>query len=208
MAKPASGGAGGSGGRGRAGSARRNYREYNGAESDALIRATWNSQNSSSRLALEDYQGGPWINSVLRENPELASTSRAIRHIAALDGSMRPLDEDTILHRGTVLPGINKIVNRLGMDGAIGQVINDKGYISTSYDRAVGDEFRKIYSGKNLALLRIRAPKGTKGAVASPDFEAYAYQREVVLARNTGLKIISIQKNAAGYYDIEAEAVQ
>ena len=215
MGKPSSGGAGGSGGRGRAAppavEPERNYREFaanDGKAIDDVIRAQWAKQDPSSVADLDDYQSGAWINYVLRRKPESLSSSRAIQSLTGIDKAMNPLEENTILHRGTLLPGIDAIVNQFGIDGAVGKVIDDKGYISTSYDKSVGDEFRKMYGGDNLTQLRIRAPKGTKGVYMNPNSESHGYQREFLLARNTSLRIVSIQKNAAGYYDIEAEAVQ
>lgn len=222
MAKPTSGGAGGSGGRKRTKATPETYREFNldtdGAAISERAQAGWDAQIAGlswrDTWEMEDYQRNGLINYALRD-PDIASRfdEKNIKsQIRVMDNAMLPLNENITLHRGGRVPDLASMFEKLGAEGMVGQMINDKAYMSTSYDIKVAEEFRNLrFAGGTSVMIKIRAPKGTKGIHMNPNQRELGYQREVVLARGTSLRIISIQKtvrNWEEFYEVEAEAVQ
>lgn len=218
MGKPTSGGAGGGGGRIR--NAPRLYREFtdtNDAEMANYISNGWNEQNkrmdASVVAEINVYQKTPLINNELRnatgELPEIAKGLWGVivkprSQVAALDSAITTIKDDIVLHRGTAIPNIDQMYRERGSEGIIGEIIRDKGFMSTSLSPKVASLFG---STEDKSVIRIRTPKGTKGFYTDPQNSTFNWQREFVLNRNTGLRITSISKEN-GIYIVDAEAVQ
>lgn len=141
---------------------------------------------------------GPMNNSL--RDPKTAKTSEKSDLVKKVDGALAKssLKQDTIVYRGV------GDLSKLGIKGdpahAIGQVIKDKGYTSTSLNPKVAEK----YDG--AAVLRIKAPKGSKGA-SMGGVSRYPKEHEVLFARGSGVKITGVSKKG-GRTIIHAELVQ
>lgn len=212
MAKPTSGGAGGSGGRQRASPIV--YRDLNGDTPaiKSFIQGEWARQKAGINAAIQreigQYQIDSWINDALRK-PERAiaryTKARIDKQLAALDSAVNPLTDNIVTYRGTDVPGIAALVAANGVQSMVGKRIDDKAFISTSLDRV--EAFNHVIgSSSDASILRIRAPKGTKGIFANPNGRN-GTEREFILDRNSSLRIVAIDQKGS-FYEIEAEVVQ
>jgi hypothetical protein len=107
------------------------------------------------------------------------------------------LKEGTTLYRG--FSGASRFGFKPGA-GAVGHEFRDNGYHSTSMSAHVSSQFA---TGSDSALLRIRAPKGTKAAHVGTlgDKES---EHEVLLPRGTGYKVVGYSRiNDQHVYDVE-----
>lgn len=140
------------------------------------------------------------INRKLRQDVPVESMSEADQKtIEALDRNMKPSPSDIVLYRmiGNSLfetLGIGDIdamdwedkKEQAKMMQAIGKVYPNKGYTSTSFQM---DD--NVFDTRSVQMI-IKAPKGTKMLV-SPDRDyGEISEAEIVLARNSAMKITNI----------------
>lgn len=128
--------------------------------------------------------------------------------IDIIDGAISkslPVQEDMILHRGTIIQSFsgfekfNKVPHNEIMD-LKDSIISDRAFISTSREKAEEQ-------GRNI-IMNINVPKGFKGALDIEDYATpkYKYQKEVLLKRNTKFYVKNIeynQENKKYYFDVE-----
>lgn len=92
-----------------------------------------------------------------------------------------------------------------------GDVLSDAGFFSTSIRKSSAEGFASEISGKEGAVFSISVPKGTK---TLPIFRLgtgssfQASEREVLLGRNTSIRVKSARKGKDGIYRVKAELVQ
>ena len=95
------------------------------------------------------------------------------------------LTQDTILFHGGIFDG----------DLKVGDVSNWKGFTSTSYDESVS---RDVFTGNNYEnpeyLVKIYAPKGTKGVVITGEL-GQGMEHEFLLKENQRFQVLNIDKN-------------
>ncbi len=115
----------------------------------------------------------------------------------------KPLEQDIILHRGTIIQSISgfekkkNVSNKEIMD-LKESFIFDKAFVSTSKIKAED-------KGRNL-IMKIHIPKGFKGVIDIEPYalEKYKYQKEVLIKRNTKFFVKDIEyKDNKYYFDME-----
>lgn len=133
-------------------------------------------------------------------------TNEIQKKIDILDDAIsksKELNEDIILHRGTIIQSIvgfenRKVVSYEEIMNLSEKFIKDRAFISTSKLKA--EEL-----GRNI-IMKIRVPKGFKGALDIEEYavDKYKYQKEVLLKRNTKFYIKNIEfKDKKYYFDME-----
>lgn len=132
------------------------------------------------------------------------------------DDTLRGLDRlfedrpDLTTSRGdmTLWRGIDQdLVDRL----QIGDVFEDRGYMSTGTGLALARlfGFRTNYPNVRGAILKIRAPKGTRMVnLGRPNSAASPDALEMVLQRGTRLRVISRRNLDGGGIELEMEIVE
>lgn len=127
------------------------------------------------------------INAVLRGTLARGEAGRAERAIPRMDKVMReapPLNRNTIVYRG--------IDRDLGLN--VGDVITDRGFMSTTFDPDQALEFTKGGKVKGEStLIEIRVPRGTRGVVMDA-LGMFAEEMEMVLPRGGQLRIVSAER--------------
>jgi hypothetical protein len=96
----------------------------------------------------------------------------------AINTSFAP--SDCVVYRG--------IDNNVMTNAKVGDVFMDKGFMSTSFNPMVSRDF----AGEKGSLLKIRMKHGTKALYADPITDLA--QQEVILARNSKLKLTAVRK--------------
>ena len=145
------------------------------------------------------------INKAIRKN---LVTDEIQKKIDILDNAIskaQPLENDIILHRGTIIQSIAGFENRSKVSheeimNLAQNIISDRAFISTSRDKA--EEL-----GRNI-IMKIKVPQGFKGALDIKPYavDKYKYQEEVLLKRNTSFIVNSIEyKENKYYFDMEAK---
>ena len=127
------------------------------------------------------------------------ATPKEYRHLDEAISRSR-INADTTLYRGTS----TAMFKNHSVKGSIGKVISDKGYMSTSTQRNSAEMYAED------VLLKINAPKGTKGAKISGLDAKFKENHEILLPRNTSYKILSVKEikgNTGVSYEVEAEIV-
>ena len=151
-------------------------------------------QTPLEQQAIRDCQGGKYIGiqdyartSKLYEGSPFENTAEAKATLKALDGAISKgsLPRDTVLYRGVG-------EGRAGITGALepGGVIRDRGYASTSIDRATAEEFAKGKPG--ATLFEIEAPRGTHAAFVPGD--GSLQEAELLLERGTKFHVLSVRE--------------
>lgn len=143
------------------------------------------------------------INRAIRTENITEAIKEKINILDGIFDRVKPLKEDLILHRGTIIQSIkgfekqNKVSHKEIMS-LKDNFICDNAFISTSKEKAEEQ-------GRNI-IMKIKVNKGFKGAI---DIEPYAtqkykYQKEVLLKRNTQFYVNDIQfKDGKYYLDVE-----
>jgi hypothetical protein len=150
---------------------------------------------------IRTYTGASYepINKALR-NPKTGAQESKSPLIQKLDAAINrsSLKEDTIVYRG-----LSSLAS-LGItaENAVGTMIKDPAYMSTS----LSDKLASNYAGMEGSVLKITAPKGSKGA-SMAKITRYPKEHEVLFARGSGIKITKITSTGDGHL-IEAELVQ
>lgn len=119
------------------------------------------------------------INDILRTGSTSDPDEKRARDaIKALDGAKRnELTENTLLWRG------GQFDNEL----SVGDTIQDKGFVSTSFDETVARDFATEQdNGEYSYVFKINAPQGTKGLFIGDD------EAEWLLDRNSEFSVSSI----------------
>jgi hypothetical protein len=138
------------------------------------------------RSALDGYSGAYFreINETLRGNTSVwtdltpAQLKAETRQIdAAINKGT--LTAETTLYRGTSFDALG------GGIPAIGTTLSDKGFLSTSRSSSIAEAF--VNMGSNKVMLKITAPRGTKGADVS--HHVGGHEQEILLGRNTKLRV-------------------
>lgn len=144
------------------------------------------------------------INKNLRDGKKLSDDDK--KTVEALDRNMKPSTESVKLNRMVD----NSFFDSLGIDesnyqAAEGKVYANKGYSSTSYDMKAN-----VFKSRNVQL-NINAPKGTKMLVSTRrDWDGNPDEAEILLARNTAMKITGIKKVGSGWgtsYEVDCEVI-
>ena len=104
----------------------------------------------------------------------------------AFTGSGAVLQEDILTYRGiTEDSGILEEV----LEGGVGTIIEDSGFVSTSIDSDVGHKF-----GAGEIVFKILARKGTRAIFPVAGNLGVQEEKELILNRGTKMRIISIDK--------------
>lgn len=114
----------------------------------------------------------------------------------AFEGEGAILKDDVLSWRGVSRDsGILEDV----LDGGVGTVIQDSGFISTS----VHDRVAKNFAGQHGTILKIIARKGTKGLYPQAAGMGHSDEFELILNRDSKLRVIEIgtEKVKTGYGD-------
>jgi hypothetical protein len=164
---------------------------------------------------IEQYKSSSWfLNNALRAGTDLEALSRgewsgsvpftpagqpaaiaegdarrALSTINALEHEMRPLEHDAILYRGVERAGLLRGDVLSAADFEAGDLIEDKGFMSTSLS---GDTAEGWARGEKSVVLNILAPKGTPAfdfTRQAADLEAGYDESELVLDRGTKLMV-------------------
>ena len=121
-------------------------------------------------------------------------------HVKSLDAAlakMEPTPRDMLVHRGSVAKELR--------DVKVGDVITDKGFMSTSADAATGHAFASgIHGGEVGTKISIHVPKGTK---LSP-LPTMLGEGEHLFPRNTSLRVTHSSKDERGFHVVHAEVVK
>lgn len=150
------------------------------------LNKTRNNLSESELSALEDYTSSLYsseiINSFDRNKNFLLSNEYEEHYrnqAKILINAIRKnsLPEDTRLYRGLGLSSLG--ISELD-DDLIGELINNRGFISTSLDKKIA---KKFVDADNGVLLRINAHKGTNFLTGSE------HERELILPPDTRLKV-------------------
>ena len=160
-------------------------------------------KNPDAVQAASYYQSSSFgLNKALRdkaliETSSLSERASQIDNLLALPSSALPVD--TVLYRG-VSQGLWQ-----SWDPAVGKIIDDKAFLSTSVSKPQARKFGAV-------VMEVHAPQGTPAANIHTLFpNAYlAHEKEVILGRNTSLRIVSIgpKPQYGETWDIVVEIVQ
>ena len=146
------------------------------------------------------------VNEALRNNNPLDEKSQ--KTVDVLDKNMKPSPTDLSLDRfmfGGMFEalGLNAKVIESGDEAeaskAVGKILDNKGYTSTTYD-AEQIPF-PVLPGKTI-LMHINVPKGTN-LLIRPDLK----EAEILLARDTSVKINGVKKGSLGEWEVNCEVV-
>lgn len=146
--------------------------------------------------AIREYESrlGYDLNEALRD--PLISKSRYQNTIDSLDKAIEtapPLSEEVIAYRGIKGNGLNFFETL-----KVGDVFEDKGYVSTTVDAGVAQQFGSSGSMYQGLAMRIKLPAGSKGifpsgykALGRDDWERNADEAEFLLPRGSKFKVIA-----------------
>ena len=152
------------------------------------------------KIYVENMNGGvaPDLQSKLRRLgkfwvKDFTLNSDEAHHYTQLKDAVRRsvIDQPMTLHRSTRSSDF--------MSAKVGDVVTDKGFISTSKDGSVADTINSR-DGNNVQLI-IHAPKGTPGLDINNVYKgfnkenAYQHESEVLLAPGLKFKVLSIKDN-------------
>jgi hypothetical protein len=148
--------------------------------------------------AIREYESrlGYDLNEALRD--PLISKSRYQNTIDSLDKAIEtapPLSEEVIAYRGIKGNGLNFFETL-----KVGDVFEDKGYVSTTVDAGVAQQFGTSGSMYQGLAMRMRLPAGSKGIFPSgykdpgrEDWEKNADEAEFLLPRGSKFKVTAIR---------------
>lgn len=157
-----------------------------------------NMKDRTLRSHLHDYTEGRTNAGYLRSGGGMYQSD--IDRVHELDAVMRPTTEPLDLTR-TLGMGKDEFIATFGPDGSTdlswlpGSALQDKAFMSVSYGNPGGQA--PIIEWKQGIRLRIHAPKGTKMADLS-EISDFKDQNELVLARNTRLRVLSSEVDDQG----------
>lgn len=165
------------------------------------------SRDEATIEALSAYKGGGYasINSELRHgeargDAKYFSKERHDAYVAKtalIDDAVNnapPLKSDVTVFRGVRMEGAARLENI-----SPGDVMVDKGFMSTSFDQRMGEAFGTVSGGKTL---KITVPKGSRALALDHPRLLGEKEAELLLPRNTNLRVTKVSGNV-----IEAEVV-
>ena len=145
------------------------------------------------------------INRSLREGTPLSDNNKEV--VKTLDKYMQPSPEDIRLTRMVDKDFFNSLgITEDNYLSANGKVYANKGYSSTSYDIS-----ENVFTSRSVTL-NIKAPAGTKMMVSPRrGWGDTPSEAEILLARNTAMKITGITKGSDGWggdlYNVSCEVI-
>lgn len=169
-----------------------------------------NSLSYGEKQAFENYTDGDYkfVNGSLRKGLSQEQIQyQSVYHgetVKHMDSALArgSLHQDMILYRGFKSTKMGKGKEK------VGGIIKDKGYSSTSTDKAMGENWALHHGNEgNSIMLRIKAPKGSQGGFmnleTSPGYnkrlsEHYS-ESEFVFPRGQKFRIDNITENTIGY---------
>jgi len=152
------------------------------------------------------------INGALRGD-RLPASDEIDNDITRIDSALEKatLPEDVLLHRSVVSRRLGKMLKE--GDLQVGSTLADKGFVSTSLEGPTVEGLSKMTSYENNFAMRIKAKKGSKGgylAAYGKDnrdkmIVVFVFEQEVLIPRNTTMKIAGVTKlvNGAVVLDME-----
>lgn len=155
----------------------------------------WNDSLSDAEYkAFEKYSGAGYeaiVNALRKGGP-----GKFVKTVEALDAA---LERTSVPEDVTVFRGVR--AGKLAEDIAVGSIIQDDAYVSTSLNRAVGEKFA------HHTLMEIRVPKGSKGAAFDAIFEGgNRGENELMLPRNSRFRVTGVT-NRSGKRVVTMELV-
>lgn len=163
----------------------------------------WSVPQKSAVAKYTTSEGYQTMNAVLRNDvkqlekfneSQLNSAVNAAKH---LQTAMRPLTESVILHRGTGAHafGFDSInVSTDELKKLEGQVIADKGFVSTSVIEPTHISFD--YAKKPIKII-VQAPEGTPALYVSSATPGYSHENELILGAGTSFHINEVRAASA-----------
>lgn len=149
------------------------------------------------RNAFENYTGsgnGP-INDALRKNdgPGIASYRKQIE---ALDRNIAKMQapSNVVVYRGIGGAGPLHSMSPVELQRLVGARIEDLGFVSTSTSRTTANNF----SGGRV-VLRIHAPKGTRGAYVQNTLSSHTSEYEFIMSRGTQFTVTQVTWDGSHY---------
>lgn len=145
------------------------------------------------RGAISNYtgSGSSSINTYLRNgavNDTYASSESMRRTVEAIDKTMRPMPFSTKVTRHVDIQAFGKT----DLSGLAGTVFRDKGFLSTFISET------GVFTSHNVKMV-IDVPAGAKARYVQ-DISVHKSEQELLLARNTPIKINSVERLPAGTY--------
>ena len=118
---------------------------------------------------------------------------------SAVFGEMSQSDYDDLLQylnygpeswgRGAYADGIRSKVERL-INKTLGKTVTEKGFMSTTSDRSIAEEFRDFTGSEKPIVMKITNAKGAKGVdLSAYDKNASSPQKERLLARGQSYEV-------------------
>jgi hypothetical protein len=173
-------------------------------KAESLLPAPGNvAMTGTEAKAVLDYQSSSgFLNGKLRSDQPLgASATEGVKNLDSAFSKCPPLAEDITTYRG--LPGGIKL--KL-VEGGVGTVIQDKGYVSTSKNKHTAESFG------NGSYLYITSPKGTKVLDLNATLKQKSLHKgehEVLLPRGTRFKVTKIELPPAEFgYSEESRKIR
>jgi predicted ABC-type ATPase len=140
------------------------------------------------RAAIRDYAGrrasvAKELNRSLRAGRTSAKHNGVREQLDSAFGRVAPLSRESVVYRGTKVGGANGL--------RVGQVVQDKGFMSTVAWRPQADDFA-VYSKGDVFAITL--PPGTKALdINEAAGSAFEKEHEVLLPRGTKLEIESFE---------------
>ena len=131
---------------------------------------------SYSRL---DYEH---VNAYLRKGRGRKGSKWFVEKIDSAMAKSKGLADDVLVYRGT------DWVPKGGWDRAVGSVLNDKGYASTSFGRKAAETIAKT-GQKSQTLITIELPKGTRGVYLG-GMSGHPSEAEYLLHRASRFRVV------------------
>ena len=168
------------------------------------------SLTNEEKKALQQYRGSYYspMNADLRGGYELSKAGK--QRVELLDQAIEKqvLSSPMFVYRGVSgdIFGVNRNIDENDIQSFVGKTIWDKAYMSTSFSKQ--DAFH------DDILLSIAVPKGSGvGIDVNSHLPAQAgsageREREYLIARGQGLRIISFKKLSDGRFEVNAELVR
>jgi hypothetical protein len=165
--------------------------QYNSAAGQAAARsycACSNTLNATLRDGI-DKDTGSYTSAIKKEwSADTALVTKELDKMFSVSKAKEPM---------TVYRGIKHLpLEAFNSQYSMGNVIEEKGFMSTSVDINKA----KNFAGTNYGLIKIRVPAGASAmsmrynAKDKTDFSAFAGEDEILLPRNTKYKIVGYEK--------------
>jgi ADP-ribosyltransferase exoenzyme len=139
--------------------------------------------------------GSSEINGFLRTGSTYGSPENAQKLVRGLDSAMRPIPEDMKVtrHVSTSAFGTDDLTT------LVSDVFRDKGYLSTSVSETGAFTHHEV-------KMVIDVPKGAQGRYVQ-DISIHKQEKELLLARNTPIKINAVERTTGGRWVVYGEVI-